>query len=68
MPGAGGVAGGLELDFGYVLTMHKAQGSEWPFVVLVDEFPRDDPERAAWIYTALTRAAKRIVIVNRHCG
>jgi exodeoxyribonuclease-5 len=66
MPGTGGVPGGLELDFGYALTVHKAQGSEWPFVVILDEFPRNDPKRPQWIYTALTRASQRVVVVNRY--
>lgn len=65
MPSVGGVAGGLELAFGYVRTVHAAQGSEWRNVVLVDEFPRHDPERSRWIYTAISRASERIVIVNR---
>jgi exodeoxyribonuclease-5 len=67
MPEAGGAGGGLELAFGYCRTVHSSQGSEWPFVVLVDEFPRTDPQRAAWLYTAITRASQRIVVVNRHC-
>jgi exodeoxyribonuclease V len=65
MPSVGGVAGGLELAFGYVRTVHAAQGSEWRNVVLVDEFPRHDPERAKWVYSGITRASERIVIVNR---
>ena len=29
-----------EFDFGYVLTVHKAQGSQWDDVVLFDEMLR----------------------------
>jgi exodeoxyribonuclease V len=53
-----------EFDFGYALTVHKAQGSQWDEVILFDEsFAfRDAPER--WLYTAITRAAERITIVR----
>ena len=50
-----------EFDFGYAMTVHKAQGSEWPNVVLIDEYHRRE-ERASWLYTAITRAAERITI------
>jgi exodeoxyribonuclease-5 len=52
-----------EFDFGYVLTVHKAQGSQWDDVVLFDEsfaFP-DSWDR--WLYTGITRAAKRLTVV-----
>ncbi|MEA2990796.1 MAG: hypothetical protein QOG83_3507 [Alphaproteobacteria bacterium] len=52
-----------EFDFGYVLTVHKAQGSQWDDVVLFDEsfaFP-DSLDR--WLYTGVTRAAKRLTVV-----
>lgn len=48
-------------DYGYAITAHKAQGSEWDDVIVVDENPRDY-ER--WMYTAVTRAAKRLVVVT----
>ncbi len=56
--------GSDEFDFGYALTVHKAQGSQWSDVVLFDEsFAfRDAPAR--WLYTAITRAAERITIVR----
>ena len=34
-----------EFDFGYVLTVHKAQGSQWDDVVLFDEIR--SPSRTA---------------------
>ena len=52
-----------EFDYGYVLTVHKAQGSQWDDVVLFDEsfaFP-DSCQR--WLYTGVTRAAKRLTVV-----
>ena len=65
MPGGCLDPSGLLLDFGYVLTVHKAQGSEWPCVAIEDDYPRSDPERARWIYTALTRASQRVVVIRR---
>lgn len=48
-------------DYAYAITAHKAQGSEFDDVIVVDENPRD---YAAWMYTAVTRAAKRLVVVK----
>jgi exodeoxyribonuclease-5 len=52
-----------EFDFGYVLTVHKAQGSQWDDVVLFDESFAFQESRARWLYTGITRAAKRLSIV-----
>lgn len=50
-------------DFGYAMTVHKAQGSEWDSVILVDEYRRYE-QRKEWLYTGITRAAERILIVQ----
>jgi ATP-dependent exoDNAse (exonuclease V) alpha subunit len=47
-------------DFGYCLTVHKSQGSEWDKVLLIDE--NHKVERRRWLYTGLTRAAKSIIV------
>ncbi len=52
-----------EFDFGYALTVHKAQGSQWSAVVLFDESWAFREHRSRWLYTGLTRAADRIVVV-----
>ena len=52
-----------EFDFGYVLTVHKAQGSQWDDVVLFDESATFPDNRDRWLYTGVTRAAKRLTIV-----
>lgn len=52
-----------EFDYGYALTVHKAQGSQWDDVVLFDESWAFREHRERWLYTALTRAAERITIV-----
>jgi exodeoxyribonuclease V len=49
--------------FGYAMTVHKAQGSEWDSVVLYDEYRRSE-ERREWLYTAVTRAAQKILVVR----
>lgn len=48
-------------DFGYALTAHKAQGSEFDKVIVVDQQPR---EYRQWMYTALTRAKKAVIAVD----
>jgi len=57
------LTGTQEFDFGYVLTCHKSQGSQWDNVVVFDESSifRDQSQR--WLYTAVTRAAKNITLV-----
>jgi exodeoxyribonuclease-5 len=49
-----------EFDFGYALTCHKAQGSQWPHVVVCDESRIFGENRWRWLYTAVTRAAQRV--------
>jgi exodeoxyribonuclease-5 len=53
-----------EFDYGYALTVHKAQGSQWDNVLLFDESFAFREHRARWLYTGLTRAAKRLTIVR----
>lgn len=50
-----------EFDYGYALTVHKSQGSQWGNVLLFDEWHGKDREK--WLYTAITRASERIDIV-----
>ena len=45
----------------YACTVHKAQGSEYEMVILVDEYDRAD-QRNRWLYTGLTRASKRVIV------
>ncbi len=52
-----------EFDYGYVLTVHKAQGSQWDDVVLFDESFAFQESRERWLYTGVTRAAKRLTLV-----
>jgi exodeoxyribonuclease-5 len=52
-----------EFDFGYALTVHKAQGSQWDDVVLFDESFAFRENRERWLYTGVTRAAKTLTVV-----
>ncbi|HTM78311.1 MAG TPA: AAA family ATPase [Devosia sp.] len=53
-----------EFTFGYCLTVHKAQGSQWDNVYLFDESFVFREERARWLYTGITRAAEKIIVVS----
>ncbi|MCT8992023.1 ATP-dependent RecD-like DNA helicase [Chelativorans sp. SCAU2101] len=53
-----------DFDFGYALTVHKAQGSQWDEVVLFDESFAFRDTRQRWLYTGITRAAERLTIVR----
>lgn len=50
-------------DYGYALTCHKAQGSQWPDVVIYDESRMFREDARRWLYTALTRASERVTVV-----
>ena len=54
-----------EFTYAYAVTVHKAQGSEWfKVVVLEEQFPFDKTEHARWLYTACTRASEKLVLVR----
>ncbi|MCB1383609.1 MAG: ATP-dependent RecD-like DNA helicase [Notoacmeibacter sp.] len=53
-----------DFDYGYALTVHKAQGSQWDNVVLFDESFAFRDTRERWLYTAITRAAERLTVVR----
>ena len=55
----------LEFTFAYAITTHKAQGSSWPNVLVIEEsFPFEKEEHARWLYTAITRAEEKLVLVR----
>lgn len=53
-------------DFGYALTVHKAQGSQAKRVLLFEERSKhmDDDKWKRWLYTAVTRAEEEIFILG----
>ena len=54
----------IETSWGYAITCHKAQGSQFPTVVVVDDgFGRSAADRSRWLYTAITRAEWGLVIL-----
>lgn len=54
-----------EFDYGYGLTVHKSQGSQWNNVMLFDESSAFREDRWRWLYTGITRAAERVTIVRQ---
>ena len=53
------------ITYGYALTCHAAQGSEWDKVLVLEEsFPFDKIEHSRWVYTACTRASEKLVLVR----
>jgi len=55
-----------QFTYGYAITCHKSQGSEWDNVLVIEEgFPFDKEEHKQWLYTAATRAAKKLVIIKK---
>ena len=56
----------LNFTYAYAITCHKSQGSEWDNVLVIEEsFPFDKDEHIKWLYTACTRAAKKLVIIKK---
>lgn len=53
-----------EFTYGYALTCHKAQGSQWDAVVIRDESHVFRDKKRNWLYTAITRAAERVTIIQ----
>lgn len=51
------------LDFGWVITAHKSQGSQWDNVIVHDESGVFKQDAKNWLYTAVTRAADELVVV-----
>ena len=57
----------IEFDYGYAITCWKAQGSEYGKVLLFEEdFPRNAEEKIKYLYTGITRAKDRLVIIRKN--
>lgn len=53
-----------EATFGWAITAHKAQGSQWENVIVWDDgLGRSDLDRRRWLYTAITRAERGLVLL-----
>lgn len=55
-------------DFGYALTVHKAQGSQAKKVILFEERFKQmsDDDWKRWLYTAITRAEEELYIFSNN--
>lgn len=55
----------VEATFGWAITCHKAQGSQWENIVVWDDgLGKTDLDRRRWFYTAITRAEKGLVLLG----
>lgn len=55
----------IEFNYGYGITCHRAQGSEWNKVLVIEEkFPFNKEEHARWLYTACTRSSEKLLLVR----
>lgn len=57
-----------EFDYGYCITCHKSQGSEYDKVIVLEEYLKGESKEGhfRWLYTAATRAAKKLIIVRNY--
>ena len=58
---------GLLFDYGYCLTVHKAQGSSFKDTFVLYERPYNitNEEFGRWLYTAVTRSSDKLTVVTR---
>ena len=57
----------LQVKFAYAVTCHKAQGGQWEHVYIDQGYMTDDmlsPDYIHWLYTAFTRATRKLFLVN----
>lgn len=57
-------------DYGYAMSVHKSQGSEWNKVILFEQRTKrwSDEYYARWLYTAITRAREKLFIISDYWG
>lgn len=51
-------------EYGYAITCHLAQGSQYDKVVVINEPFGDYRFRRQWLYTAVTRAIDKLIVVT----
>ena len=51
-----------EFDYGYAITCHKAQGSQWGNIYILDESFVFKDKSLRWLYTAITRASEKVTV------
>jgi ATP-dependent exoDNAse (exonuclease V) alpha subunit len=52
-----------QFTYGYAITCHKSQGSQWDSVAVFDESGAFREDSRRWLYTAVTRAAEKLTLV-----
>jgi len=52
-------------DFAYAITCHKAQGSQWKNVCVIDESFISGINQSRWLYTAITRASEKVTVIQQ---
>lgn len=52
-----------EFTYGWALTVHKSQGSQWDNVTVFDESGAFREHAAKHLYTAITRAAEKVTVI-----
>ena len=53
----------IEMDYGYAITVHKAQGSQFNKVLVYNENLWKEENHNRWLYTAITRAVDKVVVL-----
>jgi len=61
----------IDADYGYAMTVHKAQGSEYKNVCLVDSgiykgisSSKGNNDYLRWLYTGVTRSSDQLTIIT----
>ena len=54
-----------EFDWAYAITCHKAQGSSWDHVTIIDDSGSFKENRNLWLYTAISRAENGLTLLLR---
>lgn len=55
----------LNFEFGHCITVWKAQGSSWKNILVLEEkFPWNKEEHCQYLYTAITRAEQKGVLIR----
>ena len=57
-------------DYGYAMSVHKSQGSEWNKVILFEQRTKkwDDEYYTRWLYTAITRSREKLFVISDFWG
>lgn len=56
--------GTQQFTFGYCITVHKSQGSQWNSVLVIDESQDFGEDAAKHLYTAVTRSAQKLTVLT----